>query len=170
MRVFVHRPDATDADDLEASIEGNLHEEYEAKRLSDEAYKAALRDHEHHLVRETTSQVTIEPEEDTPGVEVTSTVTVVDMYCFTCEEWVGVSGVDLSGTPRSKNDAYYLGGPPEDLCKTREMTQEDLQDLAYRAVQDVDRFETVENAPTSSSPTNWSKSERCARSKLILTG
>lgn len=46
--------------DLESSLEGTLREEYEDKRLSRETYKAALRDHRHHLVRETTSQVTVE--------------------------------------------------------------------------------------------------------------
>ena len=105
---------------LKDSISTDLRDRFMEEQLDKEEYKTALHEHVHHFVRETTSQVTVEPEEDTPGAEVTSTVTVEDVYYFTCDEWVGVSGVDLSRTLRLKADTYYLGGLSE-VLEARQM-------------------------------------------------
>jgi len=89
---------------------------------------ALKREHDHHLVRETTSERT-ETQEPVPGMEIEIAVEVGDIYCFTCEEWIGISGVDLRGTPRSKTDAYYLNGPPEAVKGLRERVEDSAINL-----------------------------------------
>ena len=71
---------------------------------------------------------------------------VRDAYCFTCNEWVGLSGIELRGTPRSKTDAYYLSGPPADVIEARETVRERLGDLAEYALKNVEQLETAEDA------------------------
>jgi len=138
--------DAADSKaDLETSMEAELLDRFEAKEPSAEEKRDRREEHRHHLVRDTTSTLTVDDNPDMQGVEVTSTIEIPDLYCFTCKEWVGLSGVDLSGTPRSKADAYYLDGPPDDLQQARDETQSELLDLAYRAMRDVDRFESLED-------------------------
>lgn len=131
--------------DLESSLEADVRDRFEAKKPSAEE-RQQLRDaHQHHLVRDTTSTLTVDPEDDMEGVEIESQVEIPDMYCFTCGEWVGLSGVDLTGTPRSRKDAYYLGGPPEDLREARSEVRDELRDLAYRAMRDVEQVESPED-------------------------
>jgi len=129
--------------DLETSMEDDLRARFEAKKPSAEERQQLREAHQHHLVRDTTSTLTVDPEDDMEGVEIESQVEIPDLYCFTCEEWVGLSGVDLTGTPRSRKDAYYLGGPPEDLREAREETRDELHDLAYRAMRDVEQVESL---------------------------
>lgn len=131
--------------DLETRINASLLDRFKAKEPSAEEKDALREAHEHHLVRDTTSKLTVDPDEEMAGVEIESQVEIPDLYCFTCREWVGLSGVDLSGTPRSKADAYYLDGPPEDLRQAREETRGELTDLAYRAMRDVEQVESVED-------------------------
>lgn len=100
--------------EIESSLSDTIRDEYDGKALDGDERAQALADHQHHLVRNTKSTITLHPDIG-PGVEANVTVTVPDTYCFTCGEWVGLSGVDLTGTPRSKHDAYYLGGPPESV-------------------------------------------------------
>jgi hypothetical protein len=130
--------------DLETSMEDELLDRFEAKKPSVEEKQALREAHQHHLVRDTTSTLTVDPDEEMVGVEIESQVEIPDCYCFTCDEWVGLSGVDLTGTPRSKTDAYYLSGPPEDVQQAREETQTELRDLAYRAMRDVEQVNSVE--------------------------
>jgi hypothetical protein len=133
------------ATDTEESVSADLREEMEAKEPNAEQ-KAELRaQHRHHLVRDTESKLTIEVDVgEELGAE--ATVTVPDTYCFTCDEWVGFSGVDLRGTPRSRDDAYYLGGPPEGVGVARDSVTDATAELVQTVVRNVPHAETVDDA------------------------
>lgn len=136
---------AQDPDELEESVEGNVREWVRDQRPDEETRKELLREHAHHLVRDTESAYS--RDHDSPnGVEINSTAYVEDTYCFTCEEWVGLSGVGLRGTPRSRADAYYLGGPPEDVREARAKVRDELGDLAEHALLNVEHVEDAEDA------------------------
>ena len=68
------------------------------------------------------------------------------IHCFTCGEWVGLSGVDLRGTPRSKADAHYLGGPPESIREVGDETRETLVALAIQVRDDLPMVDTLDEA------------------------
>jgi hypothetical protein len=141
------------ADDLPPSIpedlEDRLTEEF-AKELaenrpeSDEKL-ALLEDHRHHLIRLTTSQFT-ETEQPQQGIEIDKQAEVLDAYCFTCEAWVGFSGVDLTGTPRSKKEAFYYGGPPDGVLDARNVVREALAVLVKQVAETVPEVNDVETA------------------------
>jgi len=138
-----------DAEELEEQFNENVsesvRERLRAQRPDKETRAALLKSHVHHLVRTTESAHTVD--RDTPeGIEIDATAHVEDTYCFTCGEWVGVSGVDLRGTPRSKADAHYLGGPPDDVREAREEIQDRLGDLAEHALLTVEHVETAADA------------------------
>jgi hypothetical protein len=101
--------------DIEDAIEAAVDRDEEASS-----------DHKHHLIRPTTSTRSFDgalvEELGLPEIfhDVDGELTVEDIYCFTCEEWVGVSGVPLRGVPRSTEDAYYHRGAPQEVRELRE--------------------------------------------------
>lgn len=133
------------SEDIESTLSEGVKEELEAKKPSESEKKQLLREHRHHLVRSTTSELSVEPEVS-EGVEATATADVPDIYCFTCAKWIGISGVELRGTPRSKEDAYYLGGTPEDVCEARQTVREGIEDLSYQVLRDVDHIDSLADA------------------------
>lgn len=128
-------------DEIETSVAGDVQADLREQEPPPER-KAELRDeHTHHLVRETTSQLTMEADVG-EGVEAEATAYVPDMFCFTCDEWVGLSGVELRGKPRSKDDAFYLGGPPESIENLRDKVHTEIADLAATV---IDRHPSVDD-------------------------
>lgn len=122
------------------SVSADIRERFEEKEPSEEQ-KERLRDEHHgHLVRETTSRLTVDAAEELEGIEVDARVEIPDLYCFTCEEWVGVSGIDLRGTPRSKSEAYYLGGMPPDVLSARNGAAKTLNELADALTERVEHL------------------------------
>jgi len=134
-----------DQDEVESSITESVRDRFERKELSDDKKDELRSDHTHHLVRNTHSQVTIKPDVG-PGIEAKTTVEIPDMFCFTCGEWVGLSGVDLRGKPRSKDDAYYLGGPPESVTELRSQVQNEACYLASKIIDKHPHIDTPEGA------------------------
>lgn len=123
-----------------SDVSHGLEEELKAQEPSEERKQELRESHDGHLVRHTTSKLSMDV--DMPeGVEVDATAEIPDIYCFTCEEWVGVSGVALRGTPRSRRDAFYLGGMPPAVLTARNGTVKTLIELADAL---VDRLEHVE--------------------------
>lgn len=137
--------DLTTPEDVEESLQSAKRDEIASERPDEEQRQQILDEHRHHLVRRTTSQVT-EEEEIEPGMIAETTAEVEDIYCFDCEAWIGISGVDLRGTPRSRADAYYLGGPPDAVVEAREDVGDTLADLAYRVMRDVPTVEDADDA------------------------
>lgn len=131
------------ATDVESRIENDTREELEASRPSVDERQTLLGEHHHHLVRETTSQVTLL---EGDGIQIETTIEARDIYCFTCEEWVGISGVELTGTPRSKADAFYLRGPPPDVQEAEDLVRDQLASLAEHVLETVDHIEDAEDA------------------------
>ena len=138
-------PSQEDPDDLEEDLTDGVRNDLKEKEPSDEKKKELLEEHRHHLVRKTTSQLSMEPDV-MQGVEAVATAEVPDMFCFTCNEWVGLSGVDLRGKPRSKADAYYLGGPPQDILEEKNTVREQIGELAERIYTRVDRVDDADEA------------------------
>lgn len=129
------------ADEIEESVRAEM----EAKEPS-EARKEELREeHRNHLVRDTESDLTIDLDV-AEGMGAEATVTVPDLYCFSCEEWVGLSGIDLRGTPRSRADAYYLDGAPEGVEDTRHRVTHDVADLVEMVAENVPHVGDAEDA------------------------
>ncbi|WP_135823029.1 hypothetical protein [Halostella litorea] len=121
--------DRTEAD-VETSVSDSVRKHLEAQEPSAEEKRALRKAHDGHLVRDTTSQLSVDPDEPGPGMEVEADAEIPDTYCFTCEAWIGFSGVDLRGTPRSRRDAYYLGGMPADVRRAKAGTEDTLGELA----------------------------------------
>ena len=90
--------------------------------------------HEGHQIRHTTSKLSETHELAGGKMEMKQEAEVPDTYCFTCEEWVGTSGVELSGTPRSKSDAFYLGGEPEGVTDARDRATAAVADAATEVI------------------------------------
>lgn len=132
------------AEEVRSQIQETITSRLESQEPSEEEKEHLETEHRGHLVRDTTSTLSIEPEKLPPGVE--SKATVPDTFCFTCNEWIGFSGVDLRGKPRSKEDAYYLGGVPEDVRAAREYIGDSLADLLTFALNRVEHVESVEDA------------------------
>lgn len=135
-----------DPDGIEDQVSESLLERLKDQEPSDER-KAELRAaHRHHLVRATTSQLALDHDIGLDGVEVDATAEIPDTYCFTCGEWVGLSGIDLSGTPRSRRDAYWLHGPPEEIVRARDAVDDGLVRLANRVMADAPMLDTPADA------------------------
>jgi len=123
-------PSESSADDApELAPEEQFRERLSKQEPPQEEKDALLAEHEGHLVRQTESQLS-ETREPQPGVQATFTADIPDTYCFTCDEWVGLSGIELRGTPRSREDAYYLGGKPQAIESAESGTDRTLRDLA----------------------------------------
>lgn len=133
------------AEDAEQKMSDALLDELKARRPDEEERERLLGDHEGHLVRHTTSKRT-ETEEIGAGMVAEKTAEIPDTYCFTCEEWVGLSGADLRGTPRSKTDAFYLGGMSKEVRSAKQTVVKGLDDLIYRVKRDVGHINSVEEA------------------------
>jgi hypothetical protein len=128
------------------SISASLREKLEAQEPSRRQKEDLRRQHEGHLVRDTTSQLAVESLPIGPGVDVEAHAEIPDTYCFDCEEWIGVSGVELRGTPRSRTDAYYLGGIPTDVLQAKNGTVDTLTELADALIDRVERIDTRDDA------------------------
>lgn len=141
--------DRGDAPDVEESatesVEDAVREDLAEQRPDEAEREQLLEAHRHHLVRATTSQLTTQEDTDAP-VTLETTAEVPDTFCFTCEAWIGLSGVDLRGRPRSKADAYYLDGPPEGVLDAEETVRDHLADLAAHVLETVEHVENVEDA------------------------
>lgn len=134
-----------DSTGVEEAVSEDVREWVREQQPDEETRRDLLQEHLHHLIRTTESAYTVN--RDAPaGIEIDATVYVRDAYCFTCSEWVGLSGIELRGTPRSKADAYYFSGPPDDVLEARETVRERLGDLAEYALKNVDQIETAEDA------------------------
>jgi len=138
--------EAADRDDLEASLDESVHQRLREQEPSEDRKVELLAEHDHHLVRHTTSKLSVDAGEDLDGVDVDATAEIPDCYCFSCEEWVGLSGVDLRGTPRSRADAHYHNGPPADILDAREDVRGGLDELAKEVYYSVDSVETQADA------------------------
>lgn len=134
-----------DAEELENSVSSNVRKWVREQKPDEDERRELLREHRHHLVRTTESAYTVDRDAPT-GVEIEATAYVEDTYCFTCDEWVGTSGVDLRGTPRSKADAYYLGGAPENVLQARNSVRDHFDVLVDIVADTVDHIETTEDA------------------------
>jgi hypothetical protein len=132
-------------EDLEERITEDYREEILEQKPDEEERKRLLAQHQNHLVRETTSRYSVDENPDGP-VEITKVAEAPDTYCFTCEEWVGLSGLELTGTPRSRKDAYYLGGPPQEVVEARRSVRDSLADMVERVAATVPRVESTEDA------------------------
>jgi hypothetical protein len=141
------------ADELEAETSAEVRERLTEQEPSEDKKDELLADHWHHLVRFTTSRLSVEAGKDLPGVEVDATAEVPDAYCFSCDEWVGLSGVDLRGTPRSTADAQYLGGPPDDVLAGRESVRRTVASLCDHIA------ETVESVNGTAEAFEWVETE-----------
>ncbi|MDR5657298.1 hypothetical protein RH831_08905 [Halodesulfurarchaeum sp. HSR-GB] len=122
-------------------------EKLREKEPSEKEKDALLDEHDGHLIRHTDSQFS-EKEDlgDGGGIQMERTAQVSDTYCFTCEEWVGLSGVDLRGTPRSKADAFYYGGMPVEILQAKNGAAKTLNELAEALKDRLDRIENREEA------------------------
>lgn len=129
----------------EQSASETVRQELEEQRPSEEERKRLLRQHEGHQIRRTTSKLT-ETDELGDGMELEVEKEVLDIYCFTCEEWVGISGVELSGTPRSKADAYWLGGADGELAAARARATEAVADAAGEVIGEHPQIDSAEEA------------------------
>jgi hypothetical protein len=132
--------------EAEESASESLREDLEEKEPSEEEKQALREEHEGHLVRDTTSKLTVESPNAVPGMEVEAKAEIPDSYCFDCEEWIGLSGVNLRGTPRSRSEAYYLGGMPIDVLQAKDGTAKTLNELADRLVDRVERLDDRDDA------------------------
>lgn len=134
-----------DSDRVEKVVSEDVREWVREQRPDEETRQDLLQNHLHHLIRTTESAYTVD-RDTPPGIEIEATVYVRDAYCFTCSEWIGLSGIELRGTPRAKTDAYYFSGPPDDVLEARTTVREHLGDLAEYALKNVDQLETAEDA------------------------
>lgn len=117
--------DTEDLEDLESKVGGSIRDRLESQEPSEQEKEALRKTHNGHLVRDTTSTLTVD---DVPAM-VEAKAKIPDTYCFTCEEWIGLSGIELAGTPRSKTDSYYLGGPPKAIRELRDVTRRKITDF-----------------------------------------
>ncbi len=83
--------------------------------------------HEHHEIRQTDTKMSF----NVAGVFDVS-LEIGDTYCFTCGEWLCEQGFEPRGTPRSKKDAEWFRGPPEEVEHTKEAAQGELERIARR--------------------------------------
>lgn len=109
-------------------LKAQYREEITAQEPSAEERERLINQHSGHLVRRTTSQVS-QSDEINGVVQVDRTANVPDMWCFTCDEWVGLSGVELTGRPRSRTEAFYLDGKPETVAKAEQEVRDTLAEL-----------------------------------------
>lgn len=138
-------PVPEDSDGVEKAVSEDVREWVREQRPDEETRQDLLQEHLHHLIRFTESAYTVDRDAP-PGIEIDATVYVQDAYCFTCSEWIGLSGIELRGTPRSKTEAYYFSGPPDDVLEARATVRDRLGDLAEYALKNVDQLETAEDA------------------------
>lgn len=136
----------TDRELVEGSVSDSLREELEAQEPTDEKKRELWQEHECHLVRDTTSKLAVDSPDVGLGMEVEAKAEIPDTYCFTCEEWIGLSGVDLRGTPRSRSDAYYLGGMPMDVLRAKNGATKTLNELAEALTDRVEILNDREDA------------------------
>ena len=136
-------PRTRGAEGVEQSVSEGVRQDLEQQRPSKKEKEQLREQHEGHLVRDTTSKLAVDSPDVGPGMEVQAKAEIPDTYCFTCGEWVGFSGVDLRGTPRSRAEAYYLGGAPDEILRAQNGTAKTLDGLAERL---VERLETVEDS------------------------
>jgi len=130
--------------DVESSISDSIRRDLKAKEPSEEEKARLRRAHNGHLVRETTFQLSVDAVG--PWMEAEATAEIPDIYCFTCEEWIGVSGVDLRGTPRSGSEAFYLGWVPRSVRNARQGTRSTLCDLADALAERLDHLTDRDDA------------------------
>jgi len=143
--IVFHMTNDTDQHETpESRLQQEHREELQSKRLSDTEQKQIREAHQHHLIRPTTSKLT-NTEKLAEDIEA-DTAEIPDTYCFTCEEWLGFSGVNLQGRPRSRKEAYYLGGPPESVQNANAEIRESLADLTELVVETVPHITTAEDA------------------------
>lgn len=135
-----------DVEEIESKFERGIRERLEAKEPSEERKEELRREHTHHLVRRTTSQLKLDEEIDVEGFHAETKAVIPDIYCFTCDEWIGLSGIDLRGKPRSKTDAFYLDGPPESIATVRKELRNRLEKLVGLVYKEIDRTESPEEA------------------------
>jgi hypothetical protein len=138
--------DATPTGEVEQSVSESVRTELGAQEPSKEEKDRLRQQHEGHLVRDTTSKLAVDSAEMGAGIEVDAQAEIPDTYCFDCEEWVGLSGVDLRGTPRSRADAYYLGGMPIDVLHAKNGTIETINELAEALLSKVDKLDNLDDA------------------------
>ena len=122
----------------EESVSESLRSDLEAQEPTDGEKEALREEHQGHLVRDTTSKLSIDSPEIAPGMEIDAQAEIPDTYCFGCEEWIGLSGVNLRGKPRSRSDAYYLGGMPTDVLHAKDGVTETLNDLSEKLIERVE--------------------------------
>lgn len=133
------------AEKAEDKISESAREEYASQRPDAEEQAELLAQHKHHLIRQTTSKIT-ESEEVADGMVAETEAEIPDTYCFTCEEWIGLSGVDLRGKPRSRKDAYYLEGPPSEVSEARQQVRDGLADLTEAVASTVPHVDDAQDA------------------------
>jgi hypothetical protein len=131
---------------VEESVSESLRQELEAQEPSDEKKRELRMEHEGHLVRDTTSKLAVDSPDVGPGMEVDAKAEIPDTYCFTCERWIGLSGVELRGTPRSRADAYYLGGMPMGVLHAKNGATKTLNELAEAITNRVETVDTKDDA------------------------
>lgn len=119
-----------------------IQSELQENVLTDDARQNRLDEHSHHLIRWTEPTKTVHRADGLFEVEIEAE----DAYCFTCGEWLGLAGIEWPGTPRSKADAYWLDGPPDDVIETGGVIRWALKELAEVVIRDVEHIETAEEA------------------------
>jgi len=133
---------------VEESVSKSVSKELEAQEPAKEEKDQLRKEHKGHLVRDTTSKLTVDSINIDMDMKLNAQAEIPDIYCFDCEEWIGVSGVDLRGTPRSRNDAYYLDGMPTDVSHAKTGVIETLNELAEALLNRVDKLDNLDDAYT----------------------
>jgi len=101
--------------------------------------------HEEHFVRWCEPHKTEAIEKD--GVVIAEVeLDGCDLYCFTCGEYVGFTGIEWSQPPRSRSEAFWKGGPPEEVTDLNVEIWEATAWLVKRTLSDHPHIETVEGA------------------------
>jgi len=94
-------------------------------------------EHKHHQIRMTTTKMVLDI-----GDFAEVQMEIEDTYCFTCGEWLCSQGIEPRGTPRSKKDAWWVAGPPEEVEEAREDCRDALAEMADEV---VEKHPTVED-------------------------
>ena len=131
---------------VEESISEGVRQDLEAQQPNEEKKIELRQEHKGHLVRDTTSKLAVDSPDVGLGMDVEAKAEVPDTFCFTCKEWIGLSGVDLRGTPRSRSDAYYLGGMPIEVLNAKNGTAKTLNELADALTERVDHINNPSDA------------------------
>ncbi|MFB6256297.1 MAG: hypothetical protein ABEH58_06155 [Haloplanus sp.] len=111
-----------------------------------------LSEHRHHRIRHTESRRRIR--DDTRdlygipdlGARVDVELVASDVYCFTCDEWVGLADIPLTGTPRDASSAYYYHGPPEALRALADHVDDQVRELLAEVVAEHPEVDSLAGA------------------------